>query len=545
MDGKRIKPTPGFKRSVCAVAALLPFLPVGAPSAATPNSEFVQAIYRGEATPQRNGVAAAADPDIERRFNDLRREILDDRSKQVDWWLAATTIFLTTISVLAVLGGYFGFRRLGEVEAEARDNVDKSQHHASEARALVKQIQEARDTAHSMVEDMSAETVKNEPDKALDIVRRVDSNPEASPLDRAVSAAIVLQNGGKMEMALEKWRAIAYIMEGSETILECRAWFSVGYLFQEIDPPNAEAAIDAYDKAISIDPTRVAAYTNRGSAKAYLGRYQDAIADHDRAIQLKPDLAEAYNNRGSAKTKLELYNEAIADHDRAIQLKPDLAEAYNNRGNAKTGLGRYNEAIADHNRAIRLKSDFAEAYNNRGNAKSKLERYDKAIADYDKAVRFKPDYAEAYSNRGNAKSSLERYDDAFADYDTAIQISPNYASAYSNRGSVKGNLGRYDEAMADYEKAIQIRPDFAEAYFNCGSAKSNLGRYDEAIADYDRAIQIKAEYAEAFYNRGIAKDRLDLAQEARSDIQSALALARDAKNDDLASRAERCLKSMS
>ena len=137
MDGKHVKPTPGFKRGVCAVAALLSFVPVGAPSAATPNSEFVQAIYRGEATPRRNGVVATtADPEIERRFNDLRRELLDDRSKHVDWWLNATAIFLTLISVLGVLGGYFGFRRFHEIESEARKNVRKSQQHASEAQDL-------------------------------------------------------------------------------------------------------------------------------------------------------------------------------------------------------------------------------------------------------------------------------------------------------------------------------------------------------------------------------------------------------------------------
>ena len=388
MHRKRIKPTPGFKRSVCAVAALMSFLPASAPFAATPNSEFVQAIYRGEATPRQNGVATAADPDIERRFNDLRRELLDDRSKQVDWWLAATAIFLTTISVLAVLGGYVSFRRFRAIESDARINADKSQQYASEAGALLKQIEEARDAANSMVENMSAETVKNEPDRALDIARKIDNNPGASLLDKAVSAAITLQGGGNMDMALDKWRAVADVLAGSDSDsdLERRAWFSVGYISQESDPPDMEAAIDAYDKAINIDSAYAAAYNNRGNAKAALGRHEDAITDHDKAIQLERNFAEAYSNRGNAKDKLGRYDEAIADYDKAIQLKPDFAGAYNNRGNAKDKLGRYDEAIADYDEAIRINPDDAKAFFNRGVTKAQQDLIQESRSDFERAI---------------------------------------------------------------------------------------------------------------------------------------------------------------
>ena len=404
MDGKRIKPPPGFKRGVCAVAALLSFLPVSAPSAAAPDSEFVQAIYRGEATPRQNGVATAADPNIERRFNDLRRELLDDRSKQVDWWLAATAIFLTTISVLAVLGGYVSFRRFRAIESDARKNADKSQQYASEADALVKKIKEDHDTARSMIESMNAEKVKNEPDKALEVARKVDDNPKASPLDKAVSAAINLQNDGKIDIALKKWRAVAHILEGSDSVLEHRAWFSVGYLSDEGESPNIEAAIDAYDKAINIDPTYAAAYNNRGLAKASLGRYDEAFADYDEAIQINPNYSSAYNNRGLAKASLERYDEAIANYDKAIELKSGFAEAYNNRGNAKFKLERYDEAIADYDRAIWISPDYAEVYCNRGFVKNQRGLTQEARADFERGLALARE-----ANNNDLASSAERY----------------------------------------------------------------------------------------------------------------------------------------
>ena len=468
------------------------------------SNEIVPAGNEGEATPQRDGAATSADSDIERRFNCLRRELLDDRSKQVDWWLTTTALILTTISIFIVFGGYFGFSTLRQIESEMR-GIE------SEARDHLEDISSYRRITRSMAErdGVSAEIVNQDQSKADDFVRRVRENLDALPVDKAVSAAITLQNDGRIDEAIEKWRAIANIFEGSGNDLEYHAWFSVGFLSQENDTLDMEAAIDAYDKA----------------------------------IQLKPDFAEAYNNRGNAKSSLGRHDEAIVDHDKAIQFKPDFAKAYDNRGNAKSSLGRHDEAIADHDKAINIDPTYAAAYSNRGIAKTEVGRYDEAIADYGKAIQLKPDFAEAYNNRGNAKSSLGRHDEAIADYDEAIQLKPDFAKTYNNRGNAKGNLGRYDEAVADYDEAIRLKPDDAGAYNNRGNAKASLGRYDDAIADYDEAIRINPDYAEAFYSRGVAKHRQGLFQEARSDIEAALALARDANNDDLASRAQRYLES--
>ena len=325
-----------------------------APEAEPPADAAAQ--RRATETPGETRLNDALAVEVERRFNDLRRELLDDRAKTLDWWLAAMAIVLTLFGVVAVVAGYLGFKRFREIEAEARGNVDRAGEHAEKARELVENIAEKRDEATSLVQEMTAETAAAEPDKADEAAQSAQADPSASLIDQAIAAAIRLQQRRDIEIerAIEKWRAVANVAGGIDDDLGARAWFSVGYLLQKDKPNDLESAIAAYDEAIRLKPDYAKAYNNRGVAKDDFGRYEDAIADYDEAIRLNPDYAEAYSNRGNAKRDLGRHEDAIADHDEAVRLKPDLPEAYNSRGVANVALGRKDGARRDFETALAL-----------------------------------------------------------------------------------------------------------------------------------------------------------------------------------------------
>ena len=250
------------------------------------------------------------------------------------------------------------------------------------------------------MEKMNAQVAGENPDEAAKTAERVQRDPGASQIDRAVADAVRLQQQGEIEAAIEKWRSIANVVGEEDRQLQTRAWFSIGYLSSVGEGIDLEAAIDAYNKAIELNPTLAGSYNNRGSAKDNLGRSEEAIADYDRAIELDPDYAEAYYNRGNAKNNLDRPEEAIADYDRAIELNPDYAGYYYNRGNAKNNLGRPEEAIADYDRAIELNPDHAGYYYNRGNVKRALSRIDEARADFQKGL----DLAQSADNEEFAEA---------------------------------------------------------------------------------------------------------------------------------------------
>lgn len=113
-------------------------------------------------------------------------------------------------------------------------------------------------------------------------------------------------------------------------------------------------AIQAYDRAIAVNPRYGASYVNRGIAKFKLGKIQAAIADYNLAIEIDPKDDEAYYNRGIAKFESGDERAAIADFDRAVAINPQDAEVYGNRGFAKSTLGDRAGALADLQQAARL-----------------------------------------------------------------------------------------------------------------------------------------------------------------------------------------------
>ena len=387
--------------------------PMGDENGAEDNTSVQTGLFTTPVTP------TVVDIEIQRRFNELRRELLADRVSIFDWQLTITAIALSLVFGIV---GFLGFRRFREIEITARKGAESAAKHAEDAERCVREIEENRNISQEIIRDIrgiSAEVAANNPGKASQAVRIVTENPRASLINKAIARAVSLQQEGRRKDAIEKWRAIAHVAEENDKDISARAWFSVGYLIPDENP-------------------------------------EDCIFANDQALRLKPDFAEAYNNRGYAKGDLGRHGAALIDYDEAIRLKPGVAEVYNNRGVTKKALGQHDDALADYDEAIRLKPDYAEAYKNRGSTKGELGRHDDALTDYDKAISLKSDYAEAYNDRGYVKKALGRHDDALADYDKAIRLKPELTLAYINRGILKAELGREEEARRDFETALEL-----------------------------------------------------------------------------------------
>ncbi|MFO0754615.1 MAG: tetratricopeptide repeat protein, partial [Thermodesulfovibrionales bacterium] len=74
------------------------------------------------------------------------------------------------------------------------------------------------------------------------------------------------------------------------------------------------------------------AHYSLGVAYGKLRKYSEAIEAFKRAISIDPDYAEAHNNLGVTYLKSGMYKGAVEAFEQAIMIKPDYAEAHNNLG---------------------------------------------------------------------------------------------------------------------------------------------------------------------------------------------------------------------
>lgn len=243
-----------------------------------------------------------------------------------------------------------------------------------------------------------------------------------------------------------------------------------------------------------------------------LNQKDHAIEAYSRAIELNPDYREAYEKRGAVYYSQGNRGRALKDFSIIIQLNPDF------------DIAVFTDSIA-------VNPNSAEVYFYRGSAYARKGKFARAIEDYTKAIDLNPGYTTAYSNRGRAYRRQRDYDRAVVDFNKAISLNPNYAEAYCGRGVVYSNKGNYDCAIGDHTKAITLKPNYVNAYLNRGVAYRDKADYVRAIKDFTKANELDYDDARPYLNRGLVR----LCREEWKNAKSDLMIAEDKGVDIVAS----------
>ncbi len=204
-------------------------------------------------------------------------------------------------------------------------------------------------------------------------------------------------------------------------------------------------------------------HAQEGTASLRSWELPQAIEAFTRAIEIEPRYAEAYVKRGLAYYRSQQYEPAIADYTETLKLKRYQADAYASRGDAYQSLGDMQRAIQDYSASLKQRRSNsviqkrAETYFKHGDVQ-------KALGDYDDLIKRKPT-AMAYYGRGNVYLQLairgneDRLKPALSDLDQAIALEPRFARAYICRAQVHAQFGDQTLANRDYNHAIGLLTD--------------------------------------------------------------------------------------
>lgn len=105
-------------------------------------------------------------------------------------------------------------------------------------------------------------------------------------------------------------------------------YFSTASMLDNGEPATAEAAADAYRRALEIDPYLVPALINLANIHYAGDQIAEAQALYERAIALEGDVFESHFNLGNIFHDLGRYVEAQRCYREALRLSPTFADAH-------------------------------------------------------------------------------------------------------------------------------------------------------------------------------------------------------------------------
>ncbi|GAB6266389.1 MAG: hypothetical protein STSR0001_18360 [Methanothrix sp.] len=298
-------------------------------------------------------------------------------------------------------------------------------------------------------------------------------------------------------------------------------WYKKG--IESINKGSSEEAINAYDRALDINPDYADAWSGKASALGIQGKHQEAIQAFDKAIEsydkiikVNPRDADAWYGRGvaleyravimgsfnnSTQERNMYRGEAVQAFDNAIKINPQYAEAWKFRGAVLHLMGRYEEAAEAFNKALEIDPALQGAQEGKGLALAALGKKEEAEESYNKALEpfntmvesanSTQELSEAWLGKGFTLQEQGKYEDAVNALGNATDTDPKNEMAWKVKGVLLWReLKKYDEAVDAFDKALQINPKDPLTWMNKGDALKALGRQAEADEAYAKAREL-------------------------------------------------------
>ena len=306
-------------------------------------------------------------------------------------------------------------------------------------------------------------------------------------------------------------------------------------------------AVDAYRKALELDPKRQNTRMRLGQLLLILGEVDEAQALKSEFMGLDQD------NQDIAKAaeleKQEKFADAEKIYRRILTRHPDNASAMRLWARLGVQEKRYAEAEKLLQQAVKVAPGFSRAWSDLCGAQLEQEKYENAAGSARQLTRLKPGSADGHVSLAAVASAAGNFDKAVGHYDDALEVEPDHVGAMCGKGNALRTIGDQDGAIAAYRSAIEVNPLQSEAYWSLANLKtfqfeeqeveamlallddngippegqvqlSNaLGLEFEARKDYDRAFEFidrgsMLRREQEFYDRVENEERTDLAIEA-------------------------------
>jgi tetratricopeptide (TPR) repeat protein len=415
---------------------------------------------------------------------------------------------------------------------QAKNEAEAAQQTAVSLQARVNQQRRNLDDVFQISESISTFAQGNSDEAIVQLSQILEANPRNSLA--LISRGMILLKTNHLDQALQDFDQAIELDKENPT-----AYFGKGSALMQLDPPQNEAALEAFEEAITLNPNYHQAWTNRGLVLANMGKTIEAVESYTDALQIEPHYTFAMSD---IKTILNrLIERAYGSSTQAIRLSfasiiniTEGVESFEVYSNSQASSSNFvlddedAEIIArTSDLLLQINTEDPDAFHYLGFTSYIKKEYATALGQINTAISLHPEFPEAYVTRAYVRIAQGDYTDAIEDFDHAIEIFPYYTFAYSSRGFIKFLLRDYNSAISDSELSIKIDPTHAFAYYTLGVSYYEKSDYDSAIENLSLAISFDQRYRDAYKVRGQAYYYNDDTENALHDFNYAIALDPD------------------
>ena len=255
------------------------------------------------------------------------------------------------------------------------------------------------------------------------------------------------------------------------------AWHDLGALAYK--DGEDDAAIDAFSKALAINPNHTSTLLGRAEANRRAGKKKDARTDYEAALR---STQEDDPNRRDAAARLASLLRDFGDFDDAVAVLRDT---------------------------VRLSGINAKIYTELGLIYIQQKRPELAQLVLAKAIELDPKDPAIYNAFALLSMKQGRAQEAFQRFEQAVAIDETYIDARFNKASVLLDAGDYARAKAELSAVVEKRPDDFDARVSLGVAHRGLKDFVEAKKTWDKVIKDAGKRssarADALFNVAILK----------------------------------------
>lgn len=236
---------------------------------------------------------------------------------------------------------------------------------------------------------------------------------------------------------------------------EANEWkFKGNNLYKE---KKFEEALQAYDKAIEINPNDITYLNNKAAVYLEMKEYDKCIEECQKALDKRYEVradfelvAKVYNRMAVCYRRQGDYANAIAHYERSL--------LEDNNRHTRAALADVKRLKEKKDKEDYINPEIAEKHRAKGNEYFRNDQFPEAKKEYEEAIRRNPSDASLYANRAAALMKLVELPMALQDVDKSLELDPNVPKVWARKGNIHALMKEYNKAVNAYQSGLNIDP---------------------------------------------------------------------------------------